>query len=78
MIHSKQELEQLMPHTVLHRGDKVRLLTKPEGHDSQHIPLTVGNAYTILDFDDSNVITTTDDPNIEGSYWRGRVEKVGP
>lgn len=61
---------------TLCRGDTVRLLTKPDGHDSRHLPLTIGKTYTIIDFDGSNVITTTDDPHREGSYWRGRVEKV--
>jgi hypothetical protein len=65
-----------MDHDTLHRDDPVRLITKPDGYTSQHLPLTIGNTYKILDVSGSNVITTTDDPNIEGYYWRGRVEKV--
>jgi hypothetical protein len=65
-----------MEHDALCRNDTVRLITKPNGYTSQHLPLTVGNVYTIRDIDGSNVVTTTDDPNIEGHYWRGRVEKV--
>lgn len=65
-----------MNRNTLCRGDSVRLITKPDGYTSQHLPLTVGNIYTVHDFDGSNVITTTDDPGAEGHYWRGRVEKV--
>lgn len=61
---------------LLSPGDSVRLITKPTGQATQHLPLTIGNIYKILYFDGSNVVTTTDEPEQSGSYWRGRVEKV--
>lgn len=64
-----------MDQDTLRCGDFVRLLTKPIGCTTKHLPLTVGNIYRILYFDGSNVVTTTDVLNIEGSYWRGWVEK---
>ncbi len=50
----------------------------PDGRTAQHYPLTVGNVYRVMGFDGSNVITTTDEPGREASYWRGRVERVAP
>lgn len=57
-------------------GDSVRLVSKPNGQTTQHLPLTIGKTYKILHFDGSNVVTTTDDPELSASYWRGRVEKI--
>lgn len=59
----------------LQPGDFVRLISKPEGCYSQHLPLTVGSVYQIKYFDGSNVVTTTDLPGETGSYWNGRIEK---
>lgn len=57
-------------------GDLVRLLTRPEGCSTQHLPLTVGSIYEVHYLDGSNVVTSTDVPGETGSYWRGRVETV--
>lgn len=65
-----------MEQNTLCRGDTVKLISKPTGYVARHLPLTLGKTYTVLDFDCSNIVTTTDDPEIEGHYWRGRVEKV--
>lgn len=59
----------------LRPGDQVRLVSKPTGHSSQHLPLTVGRTYDFKHFDGSNVVTSTDEPDETASYWRGRVEK---
>lgn len=58
------------------QGDRVRLLSKPDGVHSQHYPLTVGAEYEVVGFIGSNVQTTTDEPGLCADYWRGRVEKV--
>lgn len=65
-----------MTATRLFEGQQVRLLTKPEGYTSQHLPLTAGNTYVFLRYDGSNVVTTTDVPGETGSYWQGRVEPI--
>lgn len=56
--------------------DTVVLLSKPDGYVSGHLPLTVGARYKVLGFMESNVVTTTDEPGLTGSYWRGRVQKA--
>lgn len=58
------------------QGCIVRLLSKPDGCASRDYPLTVGNTYSVLGFDGSNVITTTDEPGRTAAYWRGRVERI--
>jgi len=60
----------------LYPGDKVRLLSMPDGHSSEGIPLTVGNIYTFQYHDGSNVCTTTDEEGFNAHYSRERVEKV--
>lgn len=55
-------------------GDEIELLSKPTGYLTQHLPLTVGNIYRVIRLEGSNVVTTTDDPDIEGSYNRDRVK----
>ncbi len=60
----------------LKAGDRVRLLSKPDGQTSQTLPLTVGSIYIFYYYDGSNVCTSTDDPNQDGRYNRERVEKV--
>lgn len=59
----------------MNRGDLVILVEKPDGYTSRHYPLTVGATYEVLDFDGSNVVTTTDVPGETARYWRGRVKK---
>lgn len=61
---------------LLQPGDRVRLLWLPTGYSSSGLPLTVGHIYVFRYYDGSNVCTTTDVPNINGHYWKGRVEKV--
>jgi hypothetical protein len=61
---------------ALHEGDRVRLLSKPTGYDSQRLPLTVGHIYIVRYIDGSNVCTSTDVPGLDGHYSRERVEKV--
>lgn len=61
--------EQLRP------GDVVILESMPE-HYFGDPPLTVGNKYTILLLDGSNVCTTSDVAGCEPHYSRGRVRKV--
>lgn len=55
-------------------GDDVRLLEKPTGYLSKHHPLTVGNIYKCLGFMGSCIVTTTDKPGEDASYYHGRVE----
>lgn len=58
-------------------GDRVKLLSMPGSCvDYYGYKLTVGNVYEVLDFDGSNVITTSDQPGQRASYNRERVEKV--
>jgi hypothetical protein len=57
-------------------GDKVELLSKPTGYTTQHLPLTVGNTYEVIRLEGSNVVTTTDDKDINGSYNRERVRPI--
>ena len=60
----------------LKAGDQVRLLSLPTGHNSQHLPLTVGGTYVFYYYDGSNVCTSTDEHGLEGHYHHDRVEKV--
>ena len=55
-------------------GDAVRLLELPERclRQDAYVNLTIGNVYSVLYLDGSNVVTTTDVPGEEASYWRGR------
>ncbi len=62
----------------LKKGQKVRLLTKPDGCSSKFYSLTVGNIYELLYYDGSNVVTTIDIAGEDAHYWRGRVEAVSP
>lgn len=41
-------------------GEKVMLAKKLTGHMSSQYPMTVGNVYTVIGRDGSNIITTTD------------------
>lgn len=61
---------------ILHVGDMVTLLEKPCGYVTRYCKLTVGNRYVVKDFEGSNVITTTDEPDGKASYNRQRVERV--
>lgn len=54
-------------------GERIQLLSKPDGYSSQSAPLTVGAEYQVLGLDGSNVITSTDVAGETASYWRGRV-----
>lgn len=65
-----------MENTTLKTGDKVKLLSKPVGHDSGLLPLTVGSTYIVRYMDGSNVCTSTDLPGLDGHYSRSRVEKI--
>ncbi len=65
-----------MPEDTLFPGDKVRLLTKPDGCTSKDLPLTVGNTYTFRYFLGSCVCISTDQEGLDGHIWRGRVERV--
>jgi hypothetical protein len=56
------------------RGDKVLLLSKPNGVFTRFAPLTVGREYEVLYMDGSNVCTTTDRPGEECSYNHERVQ----
>lgn len=58
---------------AIKRGDDVILIEKPDGHTSRHYALTVGKTYRCLDFDGSNIITTTDEPGETANYGRSRV-----
>lgn len=63
-------------HQSIKRGDMVRLISKPDGHLSQHCSLTVGNLYKVEGFMGTNIITDSDVPGETASYWLGRVEKI--
>lgn len=65
-----------MSDQTLQSGDRVRLLSKPDGQLSQHLPLTVGNIYIVRHLDGSNVCTSTDMPGLDGHCSRDRVEKI--
>jgi hypothetical protein len=65
-----------VPEEKLERGDRVRLLSLPTGYMSGELPLTVGNIYIVHYLNGSNVCTTSDDPEIDGDFNIGRVEKV--
>lgn len=52
---------------------EVVLTSQPDGCSTRGLPLTVGNVYRLLGRDGSNVIITTDDPELTASIWRGRV-----
>ena len=57
----------------MRRGDRVLLLTRPDGCSARELPLTPGRVYEVLGLDAGNVVTTCDEPGREASYWRGRV-----
>ena len=61
---------------ILKPGDRVRLIEKPTGQTASSLPLTVGNVYIVRYVDGSNVCTSTDQPGLDGHYWRGGVVKV--
>lgn len=68
--------EQQRNDSILRRGDRVRLLSKPTGYTAQHLPLTVGGIYIIRYLDGSNVCTSTDVAGYDGNYSSSCVEKV--
>ena len=65
------------PVPVLKRGCSVTLLEKPNGKESQHYPLTVGNVYEFLEWSGSNVIITTDVPRETASVHYSRIQYDG-
>lgn len=69
-------MKHAMSRRKLAKGDIVELVTKPNGYESRNYPLTVGNRYTITDFEGSNIWTTCDEPGRTVSYWIGSVKKV--
>jgi len=60
----------------LYVGCVVKLLEKPCGYVTKDYKLTVDNNYIVIGFEGSNVITTTDEPDINCSYNRQRVERL--
>lgn len=56
------------------RGCPVTLAEMPDGYESQHYPLTVGKTYEFCEWSGSNIIITTDEPEITASIHYARVE----
>jgi hypothetical protein len=63
-------------HPTFKVGESVRLLQKPTGYTGKYAPLTVGEVYTIVAFEGSNVVTTTDQEDMTASYNRDRIGKI--
>jgi hypothetical protein len=58
---------------LLKPGMQVVLLEMPTGYTSRDYHLTVGETYRLLRWNGSNVVITTDSPNMEASIHNGRV-----
>ena len=65
---------QKVPVPVLTRGCSVKLVKMPDGYESQHLPLTPLGYYTFLEWSGSNIVITTDDPDITASIHYSRIE----
>ncbi len=59
---------------VLKRGYSVTLLEKPNGYESQHYPLTVGNTYEFIEWRGSNILITTDIHGQTASIHYSRIQ----
>ena len=66
-----------MPTPALKRNCAVTLIEKPNGKESQHSPLTVGNVYAFLEWSGSNVVITTDVPGETASVHYSRIRYDG-
>lgn len=62
------------PVPVLKRGCPVTLIEMPDGHTSQHYPLTVGNVYKFIEWMGSCVVITTDVPGETASIDSSRIQ----
>lgn len=59
-------------------GDKVKLMSKPDGNTSRKEPVTVGETYICKGFDGHEIGTTSDEPGHTAFYSIKRVIKVEP
>jgi hypothetical protein len=60
---------------MLKAGNTAILVSKPTGYESQHIPLTVGREYTILDVRYPEIVIE-DDAGDEASVYHQRFQIV--
>jgi len=60
----------------MNRGDTIQLIEKPDGYESRHYPLTVGNQYTVIGWMGSAVQITCDDPDRTVAIYHGRMKVV--